>query len=166
MKLDLFRRTFMSRKPDRIALIEADAARRELLRAIVTDSASAAKIQVFSSEAEARSQLDDCRSAIFFAALPPADRPAKSERRRQPPSGPAAKSLAEDDGSESPLADFAHAVRGSLGVIQNSVFVLKRKGSDEHILNEFLELIEQQVKTLGPALADYVETVRDRSADA
>jgi hypothetical protein len=155
----------MCRRPDRIVLIEPDAARRELLLAILANRTAVAEIGVFSSEAEARSVPGDCRSAVLFAALSPLGHPGKSHYRSLPVSDAGAALPAQDDGLVAPLAQFAHAVRGSLSVILNSVFVLKRKGDDERILHEFLDLIEHQVKALEPALADYVEHARANGAE-
>jgi hypothetical protein len=156
----------MCSKPNRIALIEPHAARRALLRAILADGAVAAQVGVFASEAEAQSPLEDGRATMFYTAPSPAGRATKNEHGSQPSTDAIADPFAKKDGLASPLADFAHAVRGSLGVIQNSVFVLRRKGADERVLQEFLELIEQQVKTLEPALADYVERARANGDDS
>jgi hypothetical protein len=144
-------------KPHRILIIEPDTTRAQLLRSIVQESASAAEFQVVASAAEARSLLEESRPVMLYSALPFAEFPDEAGSRCEPELSAAANPPADNDGHAEQLAEFAHGLRGSLGIIQNSVFILRRKGAgDNPGLNEFLDLIEQQVSAVGQALTDHV----------
>jgi hypothetical protein len=150
----------MCNNPHRILIIEPDTTRAQRLRSIVEESAPSAEFQVVASAAEARSLLEESRPTMLYSALPRASLPNETSGRNEPDLCAADNPIAANDGHAEQLAEFAHGLRNSLGIIQNSVFVLRLKGAgDNAALNEFLDLIEQQVETAGQALTDHVGRV-------
>jgi hypothetical protein len=154
----------MCSKPNRILLIEPNPTRCNLLRSILAESSPALEFQVVSSLAEAKAQLDGSPSAMVFSALTleklpgDADGDAKAERNdfdNLPAQQP------ETDDSAARHANFSHALRGSLGVIINAAFVLKRKGAEDQVLLEkYLDVIEQETMAAEQILSDHLRSAR------
>jgi signal transduction histidine kinase len=151
-------------KPHRILLIEPDSTRGELIRAALAESPPALEFQVVSSLAEAQSQLDSSPPGMVFLSLSlqklgsEAGGDAGAERKnfdnlpdRQP----------ETAGFAAQIANLSHALRGSLGVILNATFLLKRKGAEDQVLLEkYLDVIEQEAMAAGQILSDHAHSVQ------
>jgi hypothetical protein len=126
----------MSTKPNRLVLIEPDSSRWELIRSVLANSSSGLGFEVVSNLSEAQPHVNGTPHPMVFSALSPVADPA------------------EDD-SKLEISSFSHAMRGSLGIILNATFLLKRIKPDDVAQREnYLAMIEEEVKNMNKTLSD------------
>jgi hypothetical protein len=130
--------------PNRIILIEPDSARLERLRKLLAETPRRFSIQAVSNESEIEPSPDGESPAVFIS--PPSQQDFEGEK----------------SGVKDPrLSSLSHALRGTLGVILNSVFLLKLKGGqDEALLEKYLDLIEQAVMDAQEILSSYANPAK------
>jgi hypothetical protein len=154
----------MSSKPHQIILIEPDSTRLKLIRSSLPESSSPLEFQVVSSQAEAQLHLDGSTSAMVFSVLSLpvlSDEAGNAESEKSNSTGSLPDQLQEAAILAPKLSKFSHALRGSLGVILNSTFLLKRKGAADHaLLAQYLDVIENQVMAAQQILSDYAHSAK------
>jgi hypothetical protein len=155
----------MCSKSNRIILIEPDSTRLKLIRSALAESSSPLEFKVVSSQAEAQLHLDGSTSTMVFSALSLPVLSDEAGGNAEPEKSNSTGSLPDQQQEAailaSKLSNFSHALRGSLGVILNSTFLLKRKGAADHaLLAQYLDVIEQQVMTAQQILSDYVHSAK------
>ncbi len=148
-------------KPHQIILIEPDSMRAEQIRSILAKNSSAVEFEVVSSMAEARLQVERFPSAMVFSAQSARELLGETDRDTETGGDIPSVGQAEAGSDSAKLATLSHALRGSLGVILNAVFLLKRKGAEDRVLFEkFLEIIKQETESAERILSEHLRSAR------
>jgi hypothetical protein len=130
--------------PNRIILIEPDPARLERLRKLLAETPRLFSIQAVSNESEIEPSPDGKSPVVFIS--PPSQQDFEGE-----------KSVIKD----TRLSSLSHALRGTLGVILNTVFLLKLKGGQENApLEKYFDNIEQAVMDAQEILSSYAHPAK------
>jgi signal transduction histidine kinase len=129
----------MDGKQTRILLIEPDASRREFMRAALGNISPDIEFQVLSDIQECRHELEASSSSIAFSPLQMGGNSGVSDTRD----------------FKQFIAKLLHDLRNPLGVILNSVYVLKSRALEEPgCLPKYLEVIEQEAMSINQILSD------------
>jgi signal transduction histidine kinase len=127
----------MGNKQTRILLIEPDASRREFIESALTDISPEIEFRVLSDIQHCRHELEASTSTMAFSPVQMGKPSAEVAELKQF------------------VAKLSHDLRNPLGVILNSVYVLKKMGFDDPgFLQKYLEIIEQEAISMNQILSD------------